>query len=85
MPAFAPGAISYRYLKQRSLGYPWGAASTAKGSTKIGQNDPAGRSAEPRMRLTHAPAGKRLDDSRKLEYVPGGSFAKLRHELSIGE
>ena len=26
-----------------------------------------------------------LDVSRKLEYVPGGSFAKLRHELSIGE
>jgi hypothetical protein len=26
-----------------------------------------------------------LDVSRKLEYVPGGSFAKLQHELSIGE
>ena len=26
-----------------------------------------------------------LDVSRKLEHVPGGSFAKLRHELSIGE
>ena len=26
-----------------------------------------------------------LDVSRKLEYVPGGSFAKLRYELSIGE
>lgn len=23
--------------------------------------------------------------SRKLEYVPGGGFAKLQHELSIGE
>ena len=23
-----------------------------------------------------------LDVSRKLEYVPGGSFAKLQHELS---
>ena len=26
-----------------------------------------------------------LDVSRKLEYVPGGSFAKLQYELSIGE
>jgi hypothetical protein len=26
-----------------------------------------------------------LDVSRKLEYLPGGSFAKLQHELSIGE
>jgi hypothetical protein len=26
-----------------------------------------------------------LDLSRKLEYVPGGSFAKLKYELSIGE
>jgi hypothetical protein len=26
-----------------------------------------------------------LDASRKLEHVPGGSFAKLQHELSIGE
>ncbi len=26
-----------------------------------------------------------LDVSRKLEYLPGGSFAKLHHELSIGE
>ena len=26
-----------------------------------------------------------LDVSRKLEHVPGGSFAKLQHELSIGE
>jgi hypothetical protein len=26
-----------------------------------------------------------LDVSRKLEYVPGGSFAKLQHELSVGE
>jgi hypothetical protein len=26
-----------------------------------------------------------LDVSRKLEYVPGGSFARLRYELSIGE
>jgi len=25
-----------------------------------------------------------LDVSRKLEYLPGGSFAKLQHELSIG-
>ena len=25
-----------------------------------------------------------LDVSRKLEYVPGGSFATLQHELSIG-
>jgi hypothetical protein len=26
-----------------------------------------------------------LDVSRKLEYVPGGSLAKLQYELSIGE
>jgi hypothetical protein len=26
-----------------------------------------------------------LHVSRKLEYVPGGSVAKLQHELSIGE
>jgi hypothetical protein len=26
-----------------------------------------------------------LDVSRKLEYLPGGSFATLHHELSIGE
>jgi hypothetical protein len=26
-----------------------------------------------------------LDASRKLEHVPGGSFAKLQYELSIGE
>ena len=26
-----------------------------------------------------------LDVARKLEYLPGGSFAKLQHELSIGE
>jgi hypothetical protein len=26
-----------------------------------------------------------LDVSRKLEYVPGDSFAKLQYELSIGE
>jgi hypothetical protein len=26
-----------------------------------------------------------LDRSRKLEYVPGDSFAKLQYELSIGE
>ncbi|HEY5058724.1 MAG TPA: hypothetical protein VII51_06875 [Gaiellaceae bacterium] len=26
-----------------------------------------------------------LDVSRRLEYVPGGSFAKLQYELSAGE
>jgi len=26
-----------------------------------------------------------LEVSRKLEYLPGGSFAKLQYELSIGE
>ena len=26
-----------------------------------------------------------LDVSRKLEYLPGGGFAKLQHELSVGE
>jgi hypothetical protein len=26
-----------------------------------------------------------LDVARKLEYLPGGTFAKLQHELSIGE
>jgi len=26
-----------------------------------------------------------LDVSRKLEYLPGGSFAKLQYELSVGE
>ena len=26
-----------------------------------------------------------LEVSRKLEYVPGGSFARLQDELSIGE
>jgi hypothetical protein len=26
-----------------------------------------------------------LDVSRKLEYLPGGGFAKLQYELSIGE
>jgi hypothetical protein len=26
-----------------------------------------------------------LDVSRKLEYLPRGSFAELQHELSIGE
>ena len=26
-----------------------------------------------------------LDASRKLEHVPGGSFAKLQHELSASE
>jgi hypothetical protein len=26
-----------------------------------------------------------LDVWRKLEYLPGGSFAKLQHELLIGE
>jgi hypothetical protein len=26
-----------------------------------------------------------LDVSRKLDHLPGGSFAKLQHELSIGE
>jgi hypothetical protein len=37
------------------------------------------------VRVADHERGVLLDVSRKLEYLPGGSFAKLQHELSIGE
>jgi len=37
------------------------------------------------IRVADDERGVLLDVSRKLEYVPGGSFAKLQHELSISE
>jgi hypothetical protein len=37
------------------------------------------------VRVADDERGVLLDVSRKPEYMPRGSFAKLQHELSIGE